>query len=427
MLAVTTVRRSRLVPLALVALLLVAAVPATAAPRCYEEPCDWDRAAEAHVRDRAQADGGAHVQTAPFMRRPADGLVASDRLTVARNVSYNGTHWDLLVRLDLSECVVVAEIAALEVPGYRGVAMNIGRLPGVSQAAGAAELTVCGSMHVGFPNGSLARTTGAQLRVQTATELDVGFNLSHDGIQTFPMWTGLVATVTLTATRTPEAVRVQLEQGLHLLVDGELGYGSGTIRLDLLQPGAHRSIVVADTPVVGCSASWVDVRPAEARAGLCVHNGTTSADLRSQRHATEVVGTVHDGSGGRADPGAGWDTCLEWTGSWILCEKLVMVGAFPAIFADRGRDAYATGVRVSEERDVTAVVVERCGASAASLCTSGPAGAWLTVAGTPTDPDVVGTVRWLDEQNEEIRDRLEMATLGQDLADWTRCFLGACP
>lgn len=415
---------TRLTAALMLAALLLAAVPATATPRCYEQDCDWDRAVEEHVQDRAQADGGADVQTAPFMRRSADELVASERLNVTRNVSYNGTQWELLVRLNLSDCVDVAEIDSLRVPDYHGVHRNLERVPGVSPDADAAELTVCGSMHTGFPNGSQARTTAAQLRFQTGAETDVGFNLSGDGFdETFPMWTGLVATVTLTVTRTPEAVRVQLEQGLHLLVDGELGYGSGTVRLDLLHPGAHRSLVLADTPELGCSATWVDVRPAEARTGLCVHNGTASADLRSQKHATDVVGTVHDRTGGAADPGTGQEACYKWTGSRFLCGSLAMVEAFPAIVTDRARDTYLNSVRVSEDRDVAAVVVERCEAPTASLCASGPAGAWLAVAGTPVETNVTRTVEWLDRQNEELRDRMEVGSLGADLAEWMQCTL----
>lgn len=245
--------------LGLTALLLIAAVPPVAADHtdgtypCYQDDvdCSWDRTVEDAFRDRARRDGDAVVDPGPLLQ--ADGGEADGRLvTVRRDVRADGRSWDVLATVDF-DCRSVATIRNLSVPGYEDIVEDLPDAPGINTTGSGLDLRLCGNLSAGLVDedqqvggGSLEVGTGQTASLSTPFA-DTAPHLNGSG---FAFWSGIVATTSLDVLRLPSGVLVSVALDVDYVAEGDLGWGPGTLRLDLTSSPIHRVIAVQ----TGCAS-----------------------------------------------------------------------------------------------------------------------------------------------------------------------------
>lgn len=371
--------------------------PVAAEPACYQGACAWDRQREEAFRARAESEGGALATPGETYTARVDELRDMGALRVlGPNVTAYNTTWALLVVRDHG-CREALSLSNVSVPGYEAGIAALADAEVIAEPSGALALSLCGEQYAGIPVGSNATVGGGTLRAQTGR----AFNLSVDfaGNATFPSWAGLVVEDTLAVTRlAPGSYLVSTTLRVTMLFEGELGWGSGTVRLDVL-PAWERALVVTTTD---CCASTQDVAQGAPRANTTAPTGVREA---AQPYA-ERVSPLRACSATQAPTS-------------YTCQAVAKGAAAPAIFTDRAADAWRVRARIAHE-DVAAEYFGLC-LGVEAPCIAAPGGASrLRIGGTTvavedrTSPVTLGPGGSLDRGLAAESARLDLAGAGSD-------------
>lgn len=228
------------------------------APHCYQSPCTWSRTDEDARRQRVQAHGGADVEPGALVAAPLD----ETNLTVAENVTRDGTRYRVLVTLDAAECGSLARIHDLTLPGYDQLPSRADAILGLDNAT---DLSFCGQLTAGLPAETSLQEAGGRLRFQTGADAPVAF---ANGSTNFSLWSGVLGDLSLSVAETSTGVRVDIGLMLDHVATGTLGWGPGDVRVDLLE--AWQRTIVLDRPP--CTGETTPVGGAE----LCLTADTTA-------------------------------------------------------------------------------------------------------------------------------------------------------
>lgn len=392
--------------IALVASLLASALPIAAAesdpPRCYHEACDWDRVAEEQLRAHVEAHATGRATPGALYTAPIDDLRDAGRLRVLTNATRDNVTYEILVVRDYG-CGALARIEDLALPGYAGAITALGNASGIAVANGTHEIRACGELRAGIPAGSGATRGGGTLRLQTGALANVTTRPGGADV-VFPLWVGVTLEDTLSVTRLAEgAYAIDTTVTLSLVVLGDLGYGNGDVRVDLI-PQWTRSIVAARA---GCCASANDATLGEPRPDLAALAPVedAAAPWLADQTPRRYCGAIQDRES-------------------RTCALVGLTTALPAIGSDRATSAWRAAPRFAPEAHAAAEYVGLC-SGVGSECVFAPGGASGVKLGSKsvvvvdrTEPWTFGPGGSVDQRANAEISRFDPEGISPDLVAW---------
>lgn len=406
---------------------VVSASHAEPAPyRCYELDCSWGPTSEESFVHEAEAQGGVLATPGPLFSDGVAEVFESGHLQVERDVVRWGTAWDILVIAD-TLCDAVLTIEEIAIPGYESAWKALENAPGVHVVDDAYEVRSCHQIYAGFPQGSTTLSSGGQLRLQAgaAATLDANFTLDpQETIDDFPFWAGILPTLSLGLHVADDALHIELGLQARVLLEGDLGWRSGSMLVPVFEVPVHRSFVLTPAQQVGAcdgepqlngqACAQVGPQAAAASAGLSVGGHWTLTEL-------------HEASNGWTDP-AGHDplkSCLSLGVSPYYCQRATGLAlGITAPLSARADSALKENNRIDPEEDEGELFVESCLKADPVYCTDGGAGAFRISEETIHEVTASDLDEELDRSASELIHLADAGGLAHDLERWVDAFSG---